>query len=136
MTIDDGARHTADPWTSSLPGSSASAGNDVPTEATTEVETRPRTPRRTWPLSHVAFGIAVLLVILEGVAVYLANFGEPLAATVLGQVLVVCTALPFALGLLAVIRNRKRGWGIAAMVLSLIANPVLLLNLLRLFGGI
>ena len=46
------------------------------------------------------------------------------------------TALPLALGLLAVIRNRKRGWGIAAMILSLVANPVLLLTALRFFGSI
>ncbi len=119
MTIDDGARQA-----------------QAPTETTIEAELRPRRPRRTWPLGHIAFGFAVLLVILEGVAVYLASSGEPGVATVLGQVLVVATALPLALGLLAVIRNRKRGWGIAAMILSLVANPVLLLTALRFFGSI
>ena len=115
MTIDDGA----------------TAGQS----ADQQFEQAVREPRRPLALGHVAFGIAVLLVIVEGVAVYLGSYGEPVVATVLGQVLVVITAFPFALGLLAVIRNRNREWGIAAMVLSVIANPFILINLLGLFGA-
>lgn len=155
MTIDDGTRRVPDPWgrpptgsafaTEGTPKHVAPGGvapgsvapNDAkPAETTAEVERRPRAPRRNWPLGHTAFGLAVLLVILEGVAVYLASFGQPVAATILSQVLVVVTVIPFALGLLAVIRNRKRGWGIAAMALSLFANPVILLTVLRFFGSI
>ncbi|GAA3736080.1 hypothetical protein GCM10022239_10020 [Leifsonia bigeumensis] len=96
----------------------------------------PPTPHTPWPLGYIAFGMAVLLVVAEGVAVYLATYGQPVAATVIGQVLVVLTALPLALGLLAVLRGRQRGWGIAAMVLAVIANPLILINLLGFFGTI
>jgi hypothetical protein len=137
MTIDDGGAPGHDPW-AGTPPSSPLASTETPQEQTAlepEPEAPAHEPRRPWPLGYVAFGIAVLLVILEGIAVYLGSFGEPVVATVLGQVLVVITAFPFALGLLAVIRNRNREWGIAAMVLSVIANPFILINVLGFFGA-
>ncbi len=133
MTIDDGAPAGPDPWAQAPAGESSPATPPVVEEPV--VDERPRKARKPWPLGYVAFGIAVLLVIAEGVAVYLGSFGEPAVATIIGQVLVVVTAFPFALGLLAAIRNRKREWGIAAMVLAVIANPFILINVLGFFGA-
>ncbi|MEO6941578.1 MAG: hypothetical protein ABI124_01040 [Terrimesophilobacter sp.] len=101
-----------------------------------EVESAPPRVRRALPTAHIAFAIAVVLVIIEGVAIYLASNGGALAATTLGQVLVVSTAFPLALGLFAAIRGPHREWGIAAMVVAVIANPFILLNVLSFFGSL
>lgn len=87
-------------------------------------------------LGYTAFAIAVVLVIAEGVAINLATNGQPVTATAIGQVLVVLTALPLALGLFVALRGPKREWGIAAMVVAVIANPLILLNVLSFFGTI
>lgn len=136
MTIDDSALPGRDPW-GEPPGTPSAVPQPIEegAAAATAPDELPRAPRRPWPLGYLAFGIAVLLVLLEGVAVYLGSFGEPAIATVIGQVLVVVTAFPFALGLLAVIRKRNREWGIAAMVLAVIANPFILINVLGFFGA-
>lgn len=150
MTIDDGALPGRDPWgqpvgapaAAEQPIEEVAPGEVAPGEIAPEGEPREqsrdelREPREPWPLGYLAFGIAVLLVIVEGVAVYLGSFGEPAVATIIGQFLVVFTAFPFALGLLAVIRNRNREWGVAAMVLALIANPFILINVLGFFGAL
>ncbi len=88
------------------------------------------------PLGYVAFTIAVILVIAEAIAISLATNGQPLLATTIGQVLVVLTALPLAVGLFVALRGPKREWGIAAMVVAFIANPLILLNVLSFFGTI
>ena len=87
-------------------------------------------------LGYTAFAIAVVLAIAEGVAINLATNGQPVTATAIGQVLVVLTALPLALGLFVALRGPKREWGIAAMVVAVIANPLILLNVLSFFGTI
>lgn len=92
--------------------------------------------RRPWPVGIIALAIAVLLAAAEVVGVLLANSGQLGVATLIGQSLIVLTVLPFLLGLFAVIRRRGRGWGIAAMILSLLVNPLVLINLLALFGGV
>lgn len=142
MTIDDGALPGRDPWGQPV-GAPPAAEQPIEEVAPGEVapgeiaqEEQPRELWRPWPLGYLAFGIAVLLVIVEGVAVYLGSFGEPAVATIIGQFLVVFTAFPFALGLLAVIRNRNREWGVAAMVLAVIANPFILINVLGFFGAL
>lgn len=133
MTIDDGAPAGPDPWAQAPVGEPSLVAPPVVEEPV--VDEPPRKARKPWPLGYVAFGIGVLLVIAEGVAVYLGSFGEPAVATIIGQVLVVITAFPFALGLLAAIRNRNREWGIAAMVLAVVANPFILINVLGFFGA-
>lgn len=136
MTIDDGALPSRDPWGAPVgtpPAVAMSPEQPLPDQAAPEEPSQE--PRRPWPLGYLAFGIAVLLVIAEAVAVYLGSNDEPTAATVIGQILVVITAFPFALGLLAVLRNRNREWGIAAMVLAIIANPFILINVLGFFGA-
>lgn len=91
--------------------------------------------RRPWPIGIIALGIAVLLAVAEVVGVFLANNGQFTVATLIGQALVGLTVLSFLLGLFAAIRGLGRGWGIAAMILSLLVNPLVLINLLGLFGG-
>ncbi len=104
-------------------------------------ETREETPgdsapsaKRPLPWGLIAFAIAVILVIAEAIAINLATSGQPLAATAIGQTLVVLTAVPLALGLFVALRGPRREWGIAAMVVAVIANPLILLNVLSFFG--
>lgn len=96
----------------------------------------PARVRRSAPIAYIAFGIALVLVIIEGIAIYVASNGGAVAATTLGQVLVVLTALPFALGLISAIRGPHREWGIAAMVVAVVANPLILLTVLSFFGSL
>lgn len=100
-----------------------------------DAEEPPRV-RRPWPIGIIALAIAVLLAAAEVVGVLLANTGQFGVATLIGQSLIVLTVLSFLLGLFAVLRHRGRGWGIAAMILSLLVNPLVLINLLALFGGV
>jgi hypothetical protein len=92
--------------------------------------------RRRIPLGLVAFAIAVVLAIGEVIAISLANSGHPAEATFIGRVLVFLTALPLVLGLYAVVRGSNRGWGIAAMIVAVLANPLILVNLLAFFGAL
>lgn len=139
MTMEDGQPGPGWPAPDARDSVPPASGVPAPEPVLTNEETialRPRSrPRRPWPFGIIALSIAAALVVAEGVAVYLASSGQPAAATVLGQVLVVATALPLALGLLAAIRNHQRGWGLAAMVVSVVANPFILVNLLAFFGS-
>ncbi|MBB5633391.1 hypothetical protein BKA04_001614 [Cryobacterium mesophilum] len=92
--------------------------------------------RRPLPIASTAFGLAIVVLVFEGVAIYLASSGSAGAATTLGQILVVVTAIPLALGLIAAIRGPHREWGIAAMIVSVIANPLILLGVLSFFGSL
>lgn len=96
----------------------------------------PRPERRPLPVASTAFGLAIILVVAEGVAIYLGSSGSAATATTLGQILVVLTALPLALGLIAAIRGPHREWGIAAMIVSVVANPLILLGVLSFFGSL
>lgn len=96
----------------------------------------PPRARRSWPVGIIALALAVLFAVAEVVGVLLANAGQFGIATIIGQSLIMLTVLSFLLGLFAVIRRRGRVWGAIAMVLSLFVNPLVLINLLALFGGV
>ncbi len=90
--------------------------------------------RRPLPLGYIAFTAAVVLAIAEGIAISLAYSNQQALAASIGQVLVVLSALPLALGLFVAIRGPRREWGIAAMVVAIVANPLILINVLSFFG--
>jgi len=90
--------------------------------------------RRQLPLGYIAFVAALVLAIAEGIAISLAYSNQQALAATVGQVLVVLSALPLALGLFVAIRGPKREWGIAAMVVAVVANPLVLINVLSFFG--
>ncbi|MBX3091615.1 MAG: hypothetical protein KF801_03800 [Cryobacterium sp.] len=106
-----------------------------PTAARGAVSTTLSSLGTVW-LGYVAFGIALVLAIIEGVAIFLASSRQPAIATTVGQILVVVTALPLALGLMVALRGPQRAWGIAAIVLAVVANPLVLLNVLSFFGSL
>lgn len=84
----------------------------------------PRAPRAV--LGVGAFLLALLFSLGTGIALAL-FFAEMLdAATIVAFTAIGATAASFALGLLAVLLGRGRGWGIAAMAISLASNPFVL----------
>ena len=94
---------------------------------------RRRAERRQAPFASIAFCLALVLLIAESVAVYLATTGNPVAATVMAQILIGATIVPFGLGVFATVRGPRRRWAIAAMIVSVIANPLILLQVLSIF---
>jgi hypothetical protein len=84
-------------------------------------------PERPAPsLGVVATVGAAALGVVVAVAVAVAAEGDQAAGTGLAWVAIVGTALTFALGIGAVVLRRGRRWGIAAVILSVLANPWIL----------
>jgi hypothetical protein len=101
--------------------------------ATGPVATRRHSPR--WVIGAVSLAIAVATVILHIVAVSIASGGDWAAGTVVGYVAIGTSILGIAVGALAILLSRGRGLGIVAVVVSILANPYLLLQLLNFFSG-
>jgi len=84
----------------------------------------PRAPRAV--LGIGAFLLSLLFSLGTGIALAL-FFAESLdAATIVAFTAIGLTTASFAVGLLAVILGKGRGWGAAAMAISLISNPFVL----------
>ncbi len=96
----------------------------------------PRAPRAVLGVS--AFVLSLLFSLGTGVALAL-FFAEQLdAATIVAFTAIGLTTASFAVGLLAVILGRGRGWGAAAMAISVVSNPFVLvvgLGALQVWSG-
>ncbi|TXN32368.1 hypothetical protein [Lacisediminihabitans profunda] len=90
--------------------------------------------RRQWP-GLAALALAVLLVVVEAVAVSIGSTGHWAAATVLAWAVISLTIVSFLGGLVGVALRRGRRWGAAAMVVSVVANPLVLVWLFRALGN-
>ncbi|MCU1401737.1 MAG: hypothetical protein JWM70_61 [Microbacteriaceae bacterium] len=84
---------------------------------------------------RIALGLSMLLLVLDVVALVLADNRSWGAATVLAQVATVGTIVAFVVGAAAVILSRGRRWGIAAVVLAVVANPIILTKVLGFLAG-
>jgi len=73
--------------------------------------------------------------VLHGVAVGAAAGGDNTTATVLAWTVIVGTIATLLLGVVAVVSGRGRRWGALAVVLSLLANPFVLMRVLGFFGA-
>lgn len=81
---------------------------------------------RPLPLGLFALILAVLLIALEIVAVFLALDAQYESATLLAHIVTLGTAAPILLGLAALITGWGRGGGFLAVVLAVVANPLVL----------
>jgi hypothetical protein len=97
------------------------------------IEAVPRRPPTWIGLGSLVF--AVLLVVLEGVAIGVGNNRDWGTATALAWVVIALTIVSFLGGLVAVILRLGRRWGIAAMALSVAGNPLVLVWLFALIGN-
>jgi hypothetical protein len=84
---------------------------------------------------RIALALSLLLLALDVVALVLADNRAWVAATVLAQVATVGTIVAFVVGAGAVILSRGRRWGIAAVVLAVVANPIILTKVLGFLAG-
>jgi hypothetical protein len=86
-------------------------------------------------LGVVAFSLAALLFAANVVGIVLSNSGSDQAALSIAYVTIFGTIFTFLGGLIAAVLNFGRVWGIAAVVLSVFANPFVLVVLLGSFTG-
>jgi hypothetical protein len=120
------------PYESSQPPDGASPDAQSPDAQWPDAEPR---QRRLFPFGLVALVSVLVLVALEVVGVLLAVGGAYASATFIGQAIIVLTFVPFVLGIVAVILNRGRLTGTIAVVLAVLANPLVLNAVLGFFGG-
>ena len=110
-------------------------GEWVPSTGSPVSEQRKRLLWRPWPLGLIAMVLTVLVIVAQIVAVSLMTSGQFGPATVLAEILAFATVLPLVVGVLAIIRNRWRSWGIVAVVVSIMTNPLVLIAVLDFFGS-
>jgi hypothetical protein len=97
----------------------------------------PEQPKRTTGVPRalvgmIALGLAVVMAVLHVVGIVVASGNDYGTATAIAWVAIVISGVAVLGGVAAIILRRGRGWGIAAIVLGVLANPVILLYLLRL----
>jgi hypothetical protein len=95
--------------------------------------TRPAVPR--WIVGVAALVFAVATIVVHIVGIVVASGGDWEAGTALGYVAIGTSILGFAVGVVAVVLGRGRVLGVVAVVLSILANPFVLLQVLNFFGG-
>lgn|GEM_PF-3274754 len=96
-----------------------------------EIPARPRGP---W-LGVGALALVGIVAIIDGIAISVAYDDDYDTAIALAIVAIAIATASFGLGLAAVITRRGRAWGVAAMVLSVVANPYLLAGMLGIASG-
>ena len=104
----------------------------VEAEVVDEPTPRARRPFLGWAaalLSLATIGVHIA-------AVVVASSGDFVTGTVLGYVAIGLSGLAVVVGVAAAIVGRGRSWGIAAALVAVLANPVVLLALLRLLSGL
>ncbi len=86
-------------------------------------------------LGRIAALAAVLFALLEVAAIILGNERHWTVATWLGYAVIGLTVVSSLAGLVAVILRRGGGWGVVAMIVSVLANPLVQITVLGLFGS-
>jgi hypothetical protein len=109
-------------------GAAAPASEAAPDEAWP-----PRRPR--WPGS-LAGGLAILMVVTWGVALACSLAGMLELGVGLSYSAILLSGLAVVAGVVAVVGNWGRGWGIAAIVVGVLLNPVVLLHGLTWIGAL
>lgn len=98
------------------------------------MSTEPLPPRRFPRIGRAALIAAASCAALEVVAIVVGSLQQWMIATVLGSALIGLTVVCFALAVAAVISGRGRRAGIAALILSAVANPLVQIAVLGLIG--
>lgn len=98
-------------------------------------EAPPPAPRRSTLIGQLAFTAALATVVTHVIAVVVASANLWTTGTVLGYIAIGLSALAVVGGTVAIILRRGSRYGMVAIVLGLIANPFLLLVVLRFLSG-
>jgi hypothetical protein len=101
----------------------------------TAAEASRRRPRRRVSLGAAALALAALCVLADVVAVAAAAAGYWGLGTAIAEAVMVGTLVPFGLGIVAAVFRRGRGFGVAAVVVSVLAHPLVLTGILNFLHG-
>ena len=93
-----------------------------------------RRKRARWILGVIALVLAVVAVILVVVGITLALGDQFFASRIVGYSAIAISIVGFLVGGAALILRRGRLWGVLAMVICVLANPVILTGLLNAAG--
>ena len=104
------------------------------TPVSSKSPTAPEAARRKPWLGVVALVIALALAAADGYAIAVAIGDYYELAILLAIAATIGTVIAFLLGAAALVLGRGRWWGVAAMVLSVFANPFTLVQLLVYFS--
>lgn len=97
----------------------------------------PPEPRVKTPLlGAAAVAAAAIAGVLQAVAIVVATGGDYFASTVLAYLSIGLAVLGVVVGVVAIVLHRGRRLGVVAVVVGVIANPFVLLTLLRLVGAL
>ena len=86
-------------------------------------------------LGMASLALAIAFAALEALAIGVGSGGQWQAATVLAWFVMGLLAASFVLGMIAILTANGRRFGIAAVIVSVLAHPLLLVWLLRLLGA-
>ena len=87
-------------------------------------------------LGMASLVLAISAVVLEVIAIAIGSGGAWGAATALAWLIVALFAISIALGLAAILSGNGRRWGIGAVIVSLLTNPLVLVWLFSLLRGL
>jgi len=90
-------------------------------------------PPRSRRLGVVTFVLAIVLLALDGLALGLLAADAVSPAAVLALVTLLASIVVGVVGLMAVVMRRGRWWGVAAVILSSLSNPFVLVWLIGRF---
>lgn len=113
--------------------SQAVEGEAEPEIVEPEPSAAPR--KKTALLGILAIAVALVALALQITAITVATGGDYELGTLLGYLAVGVAVLAVLAGIAALILGRGRRTGIVAILLGIVANPLVLLALLRLAGG-
>jgi len=94
-----------------------------------------RSPRRWRRLGPASLGLALAAVGSEILAIVIGSGGALTAATVLAWIVIGLFALALVLGVVAVLVRLGRRFGLAGVILTLVANPLTLVGLFGVLGS-
>ena len=107
--------------------------DDAPPTTPEQAESTPRGP---WPwVGALAIALGLAAAIVQVVAITTASGGEFEAGIVLGYLAIIIAFAAVVAGIAAIIVRRGRRIGVIGILIGLLANPLLLLIILRFFAG-
>ena len=98
--------------------------------------TNQESARSSSTLGIVSFTAAIVTVVVVAIGVFSAESGQYGPATGLAYFAIVVSVVAVGGGVLALLRGRGRGWGVAAVLVGGLASPLVLTRLLALASGL
>ncbi|MEX1078190.1 MAG: hypothetical protein WED09_03675 [Homoserinimonas sp.] len=93
-----------------------------------------RPPRAPWLIGAIGVLLAVVAGVLQVLGIVQASSHNWERGTLFAWLAIAVSVVAFLVGLAAVVLNRGRRWGVAAMIAAVVANPFVLAQLLGVLG--